>query len=477
MKSITICLILLTTSACSSSGSAAAPSAPAAKTPAGSDAAALVPRGHPLKGLPTRTRAWPGLQSPAEREKQRPLADALVAAMNAGDQAGITRHRNSLIAAMGRYVGEPEEVPLYGAPIDTAATSSDTVETIWTREAQKRLGKHPWDNAVAAVAAGNVPQRLRTMTRIARANLHVYESNMPNNEASLTTAVAAAEYILTVQASNGVFGYPYDPTATEGLRAVAARFVAEARKKGFDVAANGWIIDDLQRGDLNFDNAQSANFLLHVYALTGDVRYLRSAIRAGEWAMTRKLGSNYNYNGFNGQLLARLYRVTGERRFLDRARSVFEYGVMSGQLENGRWFDQHNAKIQYHAIMMSQLVEFYLALRLANDRFATPVQSSIERGLDNMAREMTQFGSSNVHELLAVDALIFGSTTLGPRKLWSDALNVDINFLTKQLWPKLEPTGYPVPEPLATYILFTRGRGEHGSGIDSTIGPVKPVKR
>ena len=439
------------------------------------EASVAPPPGHPLEGIETRTLPWPGRQSAEDRSVLRADGVALVAAMNAGDSSAIARHRAILERGLGRYVGEPEDRAFYGQPVDPSTPDLNRVVALWADQHQRLNGRYPWNEAAAMRASGRVPGRLRTTSRIARAHLHVYEANVPGRDAYLQEAIAAADYLLTVQADNGVFGYPYDPAATEGLRGVAARFVLEARARGFNVAANGWVVDDLQTGELNFDNGLSGLFLLHIYRLTGDDRYLQSAKRAGEWAMGRNLVANYNYNGFNGQLLSRLYRLTGEQRYLDRARWVFEYGVMSGQLDNGRWFDQHNAKIQYHAIMMSQLAEFQLALRQADDPFAATVESALVRGLDNMALEITSNGSSNTHEMLAVDALVFGSRVLGGRDLWTRAINVDMNFLLNQFQPKLQGMGSPLPEPVGTYILFAQGNGPTFAGMDSVVGPFQPV--
>ncbi len=431
-----------------------------------------VPEGHPFEGLETRSRPWPGRQSAEERSAVQATVDALVSAMNTGDSSAILAHRTRLEFALGRYVGEPEDRPFYGQPVDVSTPDLHLIKNLWSDQHLRSNGLYPWDIAALTTPSRGAPDRLRVATRIARAHLHVYESNELEHDDYLHEAVAAAEYLLTVQAANGVFGYPYDANATIGLRGVAARFVHEARQRGFEVTEGNWIIDDLQSGDLNFDNAQAGLFLLHAYVQTGDARYLESARRAGEWAMRRPLVANYNYNGFNGQLLSRLYRVTGEEHYLDRARLVFEHGVLSGQLQNGRWFDQHNAKIQYHSILMSQLVEFYLALQLAQDPFSTTVESAIVRGLDNLATEITTYGSSNTQEMLAVDALVFGSRALGQRELWTRAINVDVNFLVDRFRPRISALGQRLPDPLGTYILFASEASSAPTGIDSVVGPI-----
>lgn len=46
--------------------------------------------------------------------------------------------------------------------------------------------------------------------------------------------------------------------------------------------------------------------LVSAWELTGDERYLDAARKSGDWAMSRPLVSNWNYNAFSVGLLARL---------------------------------------------------------------------------------------------------------------------------------------------------------------------------
>lgn len=467
MKPLLLALILMTSAACV----AQTPEPPANAQPQ-PRAAGETPPEDPLAGLNVRARPWPGRMAPGQRAPLEAVADAMVTAMNQGDRAAIARHRASLIAKMGPYLGEPEEPPRYGAPINKATPDREKILQMWRDEQNRRAGRFPWQDGAAATKAGRAPPRLRETTRLARAELHIDESATPPDPARLARAIEAADYLLAQQAENGVFGYPYDSSAALGPRGGARRYIEDARARGIELVAKGWMVEDLGNGALNFDNAQSGLFLLHVYLLTGNARYLEAAKRAGEWAKRRKLVSNFNYNGFNGQLLARLYRVTRDPGELARAKEIFEFGVLPGQLENGRWFDQHNAKIQYHAILISQLAEFYLALDLARDPLAARVRNSIIRGLDNLATEITTYGSSNVHELLAVDALVVGSLIFGDRPLWRDAIQVDMNFLVDHFAARLSDRGRALPEPVGLYLLYANARDPNVAPIDARRGPL-----
>lgn len=475
MKRLLPGLILMASTACA----AQAPAPPAAEVPpsAAVEVPPEDPPEDPMAGLDVRTRPWPGRMPPEQRAPLEAEADAMVTAMNRGDRAAIARHRASLINRMGRYLGEPEEPPRYGGPINRAPPDRAQILQIWNAGQDRRAGRFPWQDGAAATKAGRAPPRLRETTRLARAELHIDESAAPRDVARISRVIEAADYLLEQQAENGVFGYPYDASATIGPRGGARRYIEDARKRGIELVANGWMVEDLGNGALNFDNAQSGLFLIHAFLATADRRYLAAAKRAGEWAKGRKLVSNFNYNGFNGQLLARLYRVTREPGYLMRAKEIFELGVLPGQLENGRWFDQHNAKIQYHAILMSQLAEFYLALDLARDPLAEQVRASILRGLDNLATEITTHGSSNVHELLAVDALVVGSFIFGERPLWRDAINVDMNFLVDHFAERLRERGRALPEPVGLYLLYAYGPQPGAAPVDARRGQLAAGRR
>lgn len=411
------------------------------------------PPGHPFEGLNTHTRAWPGRAPEALMAQLGDLAQSMTAAMNAGDRARVFEARASLEASLGRYAGEPEEEPLYGLPIETSRPSRSALISLW-RDGQEREPA-PWR---VAIDSPREVQRIRTSTRMVQARLLARAADAaPLGETALADAISLGDYLLRVQAPSGVFGYPYDPSANDGVRAGAARFVERARARGQEVVHNDWIVDDLGSGDLNFDNAQAGLFLVQLFLETGDGRYLGAAQRAGDWAVTRPLVANFNYNGFNGQLLSRLYRVTREARYLERAKAIFDLGVTSGQLPNGRWFDQHNAKIQYHAILIAQMIEFYLALDAAGDAEAAAARTSILAALDNLATEITTHGSSNTHEMLAVEALSLGVLLFGDRPLWREALYVDVNYLIDVYAPYLARRGRPVPDGLARYLMIEFG--------------------
>ena len=419
---------------------------------------------------------WPGRVPPELARDLRPMGATLLTAMRAGDDAALAAAKAKLTTALGPYLGAPEEKPVYGLPVDPAAPDAAALANRWSAAWRALGGRYGWELAALAQTApghgGKVP-RLRVSQRQIRAFLHLSEiPGAPDAAAFRTAALAGLDYLVTTQSSTGVFGYPYEPGGS-GLRQQATAVVQRGEAQGKKMLERGWVIDDLDNGDLNFDNGISGLTLLQGWTLTGEPRYLAAARRAGTWAASRLLCPNYNYNGFSGLLCARLYRATGETQWLDAARRIFRFGVLSGQLPNGRWFDQHNAKIQYHAILCAQTAEFLLALRAAPSPDAAEIAAvtvQLRAALDNVATELTTLGTNNAMEALSLEALVSGSFALGPDPLWDRALNVAVNYIAGSTFAvELAARSFPLPEPVATWLLYRAWRD--GRATPSELSP------
>ena len=231
--------------------------------------------------------------------------------------------------------------------------------------------------------------------------------------------------------------------------------VKEGEKRGMKMTENGWAIEDIDEGGLQFDNGEAGAGLLHAYALTGDKKYLESARRAADWAMTRKLVANWNYNSFSGWLLARLYRVTGERKYLDAAIVKFEYGVLPGQWTDGRWVDQHNARPQYHSVMARNLVEYCLSLAQAKDPRLKEARRRTDMALDSLAEEINTYGTPLAEEGLPLESLAVAMMALIQATM-EKAADTYTNYLVNHYMPPLVDTGKGRPETLPAYVLWRR---------------------
>ncbi len=406
---------------------------------------------------PARWQPLPAPQQRALRER----APEIEGAMRSGDREALALELDLLERSLGGFSGYPERRPEYGRPIDHTTPDFEALVEHWAASFARMAGRQGWEGASPANADFQEGNRLRVTVRHVRAYLQSWEAGLPDRDAFLQRAREGLDYLLTAQSERyGVFGYPYHPDGS-GLKANAANMVERAFRAGHtrdEVIENGWIVNvfDLGDGGLQFDNGMSGISLLYGYSLTGDERYLRAAERAGEWAASQILVTNWNYNSFSGYLLSRLYRVTGERRWLDAARVKMETGTMPGQRANGRWIDPHNARIQYHSVMLRAMLEYWLALVQAGDQDAEEVHGRIALGLDNLAEQINRFGASNAHEALALDILSLGLIALGPNDAWRRAADTTVNTIVHDMRPRLEQRGLPLTETLASYLLYRR---------------------
>lgn len=371
---------------------------------------------------------WPG-KMPADKYEAdiRPLRAMLKEAMDQRDEQEVTALVERMKTTMGPYVGAPEKkVDVMVAP-DPAAPDMTRVTTVW-QESRKRLEGHfPWDIARRAPGPEGTGQpRVREHAGIDRGYLSAVEAGVENAPVFLQRAREGLDFLLTIQGSNGCFGYPYDLKSEHRLRETGRRMVELGRSRGMNIVENGWIINDFDWGDLQYTNGHGGLAMLTGYLATGDGRYLDAGLRSAEHAITASLCTNWNYNAFSVWVLARAYRVTKDKRFLLAAIDRTRLGVLPGQMGNGRWFDQHNALPWYHNIIMWGCVELCLACREANHPFLDTIEKRTLLGIDSMAAETNAFG---IRSPDIVRTLAFASMAFGPRDPWEQAMNVCVNYL------------------------------------------------
>lgn len=404
---------------------------------------------------------WPG-RMPAELATEiQPLVRRLQEAQRRRDLPAMQEIVRQAAARMGRFAGVPETLPQYGRPVHFDEPDAAKAAELCRRSLESLRGRHGWE-----YGKGPGQPRLRVSFRSAMNYLRLYEAGVPGAEEYLALGKRGFDYIAGEQCSTGVFGYPYNPDATSGLVATALRLVREGERQGRKMTEGRWVIDDLDDGGLQFDNGEAGAGLLYAWALTRDAKYLAAARRAADWAASRPLVLNWNYNSFSGRLLARLYRVTGEQKYLDGAIGKFEYGVLPAQLSHGRWFDQHNASPQYHALLCRNLVEYSLALEQARHSLAKAAREKTLLALDSMAEEIATYGSPNGYEGLPLEALAAGLLAFGEHENWSKAANAYANFLIGGHLEERIRAKEPRPETLSAYLLYGRLKSRGGKACE-----------
>jgi hypothetical protein len=295
---------------------------------------------------------------------------ALAQALAREDLAAIRAAVAAARAVLGNKVGEPEVADVY-RPVPPNG------ELLTRAEAQRgftphfeRLESMRWWKVGVDPTTLTAP--LRAPASVIVGNVAAFRARLDGAERSLGIAQAAAEFLLWAQqqAGGGVFPFPA-ARGTSSARAmeVATGFLMKAEKSGklSLVVRNGWAFDDLGEGGLQFDNGEGGAAVLDLYDVTQEPRYLVAARKAADWALTRSLCANWNYNSFSVYLLAKAHAVTGEARYLEAAVRKARLGVIPGQLTDGpragRWIDPHNARPAYHYIMLRALAQLAAVMR------------------------------------------------------------------------------------------------------------------
>lgn len=371
----------------------------------------------------------PGAKPPRDvMVKVQPAMIEARAALAAQDGVAVRGAIVKAVAALGPWAGVPETATRYFPPVDVAPFGLEQARTWWLAEIERGLRGVPWvrnpTGDPVKMTAG-LREAAWPLDALARTAMLV-----PEQREELAKHVrAGADWLIARQHQSGVFPFPSGPGLNP--REKVGHIVARAMKEHPEMVVDGWISDDRDDGGLQFDNGLCGRALVSAWELTKDDRYLAAARRAGDWAVSRPLVSNWNYNAFSVGLLARLASATEDARFLDAAVKKADAGVMPGQMTSGRWFDQHNACAVYHNILMRELLELLHALPAAHS-FRPTVLDSVTRGLDQAADETLSRGYTGTW----TDNFARGLSWVGENKKWRDALNTNLNASGKRGAPE-----------------------------------------
>jgi len=383
------------------------------------------------------------------REKLGAPAGKLRAAMAVKDERQVLAAMAEIRELLGPWAGVTEVQTKYYAPIRRGPPpSAEQVKTAWKRVfdwlESRYDGKGQW-----GVAAGQTPSQpvpLRNTAEPVLALWAAYQAGLPDKGTYRKRAGEGLQYLLSVQADNGVFPFP----DVRGRDSFFGPMVERMLKRMPQALRNGWFIDD-DDGGLQFDNAICGVTMLESHRLTGDKRYLEAARRAADWAAGRPIVTNFNYNAFSVWLLARAYSSAGEKKYLDAAIEKTRIGVIPGQMENGRWMDFHNARPAYHWILVRGML--HLLRALPPDHAYSPVlEKHLLGAIDNGAAEIRNNGAVSVDTALAVLSEV--CRALPPKSEWQEALTITANALLDQMGPDPANARAAAPYGFGMYMNF-----------------------
>lgn len=361
------------------------------------------------------------------------ITQKLAEALNAKDESTVRQLAAESAALRGNLAGVPEipdehrQVPEQAPPLarTEAQAGFDTILQFVQKTKWWRIGLDP-------TKTEHTPREAATCMDGCLAGCR---ADAPNRDALLKEAIDAGDYLLWTQKQAGTGVIPFPAFQGGGNRAfeAAEHFLKAAKRAGRldEAVKNGWIVDDLSDGALQFDNALCGVALFELSEASKEDRFGKGAIAAADWAIERPCVTNWNYNSFSVYLLATAYRVTHEAKYLDAAREKARLGVLPGQLHDGqykgRWADPHNSRPAYHYIIVRGLTALFsvlpdddpdreriagaikAAMLVRNEEFTSKGIMNIDSSLEALllfkslpARQQQAIGSCKADEALGV---------------------------------------------------------------------------
>jgi hypothetical protein len=394
------------------------------------------------------------------------LHQRLAAALVQQDAAAI----DSAVAALNLHFGDKAglpETPDNHLPIPRSSPCLTREEAApGFAPSFNKLGRLRWWRT--GLDPTRLGYALREPAAVASGLVAAARAQLQGAERSLELAKEAADFLVWAQqrAGTGVFPFPASRGVSRSPAFEAAeRQLRRAEKEGRlgAVVNNGWAIDDEGDGGIQFDNAEAGVAVLALYEFIGDKRYLEAGMKAADWAASRPLVGNWNYNSFSVFLLARSYRVTGKIEHLDAATNKALLGVIPGQLQQGpqagRWHDAHNARPAYHYILLRGLAE--LAVALPPDHAARPkVMTALRLGLKARNKDFLQQGAPNkdsaMETLLIVNRGFANDPPFLAETLSADALDALARLVSAQARRGHTPLG---PAQWGQFLEYVAERG------------------
>jgi hypothetical protein len=205
------------------------------------------------------------------------LQDDLAKALAQQDPAAISSAAVAINTELGKNAGIPE-IPDEYIPVPKSAK--------WLTVEEAAPGFGPWFKQLGELRWWNIgldPQQiahpLREPASIISGNLAAHRAKLESADRSLQVAKGAAGFLIWAQEQGGTGVFPFP--ASRGISGApefraAERRLRQAERDGrlSEMVNDGWAVNDLGDGGLQFDNAECGVALLELYEVTRNERYL-----------------------------------------------------------------------------------------------------------------------------------------------------------------------------------------------------------
>lgn len=241
------------------------------------------------------------------------------------------------------------------------------------------------------------------------------ETDLTRKSLYQSWAIRALDSLATMQLPNGAFPFPDlrpygDPVFTPIIQNYLNTLGADSSL----VLIDGWIIDDRNTGEFKFDAGVICNAYYEAYVYTGNIQYKNIALSVANYMMPLKMNKNYNYNSFVSLALTRGFQLNNDTNYLNRAIINLRYGLLPGQLANGRWVDGHNANSRYHNLIICNIVPT-INLIPSTSPYKTDLDTMAVRAIQNLLNYSNSCGSATGFRWLissyVLDSTLYSAAT------------------------------------------------------------------
>jgi hypothetical protein len=303
--------------------------------------AGLDPGGKTMLGLPVARVA------PDRRKQLDRLRDRLAAAMAKEDRVSIPAVIGEIAKLLGDQAGVPDvrrhgdtEEPSPVKPGDVADLFLKLVQTNTRQDKSLTSGVPAADSLPRSYAA--VVLGCLTIRPI------VQEHRKDKLETIDRLVHGCCKAMLALQLDTGFFKFP-------DLRGKHLRYgeaIEKIVEQNPDAVKDGWLVVPDPEGGNQADTAECGIALLRAGAEYKNTDWTKAGRKAADWALRQPNVPNFHYNAYSLSLICEVYRVTGDKAYLDSVQKKHAIGIASGQSPNGRCVHPECARTASHVVLL-----------------------------------------------------------------------------------------------------------------------------